>query len=499
MSDMHHTGTAGINPQRPDASAPSTECLDAPSAIRADTKPTDDTTTRILDRRYEIGVSDRHRWTTWAHRWPVFTRLLTALPVALLVLATLLLIPIPSAPGPLRDSLGGSDYRAYRMAGRMVLSGERDRFYDLDVQFAHQTAEWPELTLRRELLSFLYPPFVAAVMAPIAALPLERGYLIWTAVEVVVLLVLLANWLAALPVASAAGRRFAAVLCLTYVPVGLTLIHGQLSFVLALAALLTWRELDRGREGRAGLWLALLAIKPQLLPVPVLVLLVQRRWRALGGLAAGLAVLGGISVAVVGWSGLGLWLRVLPEAARWGDNYGIHPQLMNTWRGLLHRLLATDDAAAVEPLWQAGVVVVGLVLIWAARRRAAPGTRRLALLWAGTICGVVVASPHLYAHDLMLLLVPAALLIRAARGRDRLDWWLIAPVAAWYLAAWAPHQPVEVLRCQLTVLVSGFALAVVAYRLATAAPEPATAPPPGLAGRRGPGPSVRTSVAEPAD
>jgi hypothetical protein len=92
---------------------------------------------------------------------------------------------------------------------------------------------------------------------------------------------------------------------LTFLPVWVTIVQGQISLVLVLAMLMSWRSVQASDDVQGGLWLALL--KPQFVFVPALALAWQRRWRALLGLALGSGVLLLISLLMVGggrfWQG----------------------------------------------------------------------------------------------------------------------------------------------------------------------------------------------------
>jgi hypothetical protein len=160
--------------------------------------------------------------------------------------------------------------------------------------------------------------------------------------------------------------------------------------------------------------LGVLAVKPQLLLLPVAALLWQRRWRAVIGLAAGCSIALALSLAVAGGHGLIEYVRLLAAAAQWGDRYGIHPQAMYTVRGLAHALLSTNDPIRTLPFWAAGSFLI-LSLLWYGWRHDNCKMDRasLALKWAMLVVTMLLLSPHAYIHDLSLLVVAGALMVSA--------------------------------------------------------------------------------------
>jgi hypothetical protein len=188
------------------------------------------------------------------------------------------------------------------------------------------------------------------------------------------------------------------------------------------------------------LWLALLLIKPQFILVPLLLLLFKRRWRALGGMLGGIGALSLLSVVIVGPKGILDYVRLLAAASKWGDENGIHPQAMHSWRSFLHRALQTDAAADVQLLWLVGVGITLLLLARSFRGEWKPQTARFDLQWAMLLFAITLCSPHTNAHDLSLLLVACGLVINFLRQPITYEYslrrWLVAlPVMNW-LVTW---------------------------------------------------------------
>jgi hypothetical protein len=146
-----------------------------------------------------------------------------------------------------------------------------------------------------------------------------------------------------------------------------------------------------------------------------------------------------LSLALVGVQGVVGYLRLLLDASAWGDQYGIHPSLMHTWRGLLLRM-AGSEAALVGGLWVVGAGVALAVLAWVWRGDWAAQSARFDARWALLIVTMLFVSPHAYAHDLALLLVAGALAARCwvelrAAGATCAWWLILLPVAGWLAAS----------------------------------------------------------------
>ena len=310
------------------------------------------------------------------------------------------------------------DFRAFYSAGQMLLAGVGADFYDPMTQYLWQS-KFVEMSSLSQLLVFLNPPFVVVPFALVAMLPMSAAYLVWATVNVILLAIVCYLLVEMLADAGHRAQYAVLVLAVLFLPVIVTLMQGQLSFLLMIGLLMSWRAFQAGKELESGLWLGLLLVKPQLALVPALVMLWQRQWRALAGLTLAGAVSLAISLFLVGWSGLKGWARGMAVASGWGDMYGIHPQRTYTWRGILHRLLGTDNAGEVMIWWLAGSMVALALLFWVWRRRVGVKIPPSDIQWALLVIVMLFVSPHTYIHDLSLLLIPGALIARYVVRRRR--------------------------------------------------------------------------------
>ncbi len=311
-----------------------------------------------------------------------------------------------------RHYLLSLDFRAFYTGGRMALRGVGADLYDLPAQYRWQSEFAPELSDLSDLYPFFSPPFVAIPLMLPASLPYESAYIVWGLLNIA-LVALMCSLLAAMLAEAGQSVQFRALeLGLTFLPVWVTVVQGQVSFILVLALLCGWRALHLGKDGQAGLGLALLLARPQLVIVPALILVWKRRLRAFAGLALGAGILTFLSWLMVGWQGLLGYGRLLVSAFTWGNAYAIHPQRMHTWRGFLHLLLGTDDPTQVQIWWLVGVVMTMGSLLWSWRGPWDARSARFDLQWSLLVIVTLFTSPHLYSHDLNLRIVPGALVAR---------------------------------------------------------------------------------------
>ncbi len=149
---------------------------------------------------------------------------------------------------------------------------------------------------------------------------------------------------------------------------------------------------------------ALLAIKPQYLPVYLLVVLAARLWvELIAASAGGVAVV--MSPMVGGTSGLA---GMLHNALLANQVVSIHAD--ESWVGLLGGILPAHLATAGGLCLYAAS---GLLLAWLAWRQSVDAVLYAAL--AGTLA--VLASPHALPHDLLLLTAPAWLALHLYRAQ----------------------------------------------------------------------------------
>jgi hypothetical protein len=396
------------------------------------------------------------------------------LALAPLVLTTVVVV----GQAGLRNAILATDFRAYYTAARMLLGGVRSDFYSPATQLAWQQAWVPELNGIAELNPFRNPPFVAALFAPLGLLPPEIAFVIWSAFNLGLLCALLVLSRRALAVCGPRSRRRALLLSVSFLPVVVTLMLGQVSLLLTIGLLSAWTALRSGRDGRAGLALALLLIRPQFILLPALLLVVHRRWRAVGTLACVGVALFIVSLALVGWDGLVSYAQLVTGTLNWQDSYSISPERMHTWRGFLQLLLQTDDPSPVHAAWVAGALIATLIALISWRGKWDPTSARFDVQWALLVVASLFVSPYANFHDLSLLLVAGILATRARSvnwDRASVPTLLAALPLVGYASSLATQLSAPLWHVQLSVVFMAASIAVLGW-VATRSPAqlPAT-------------------------
>ena len=310
----------------------------------------------------------------------------------------------------LRVLKGNSDFLAQYTAGQLLLQGQGEHLYDIKAQKQVQAKVLASLNsdvqFAEGLLLFTHPPFVALSYAPVARLPFVTGFLIWNVISLICFVAGIAQLVRYYRLHEQPDFEVLTFLCLLYLPVSATLLQGQNTAMAFLFLVLSFLNFKRGSELTAGLWLSLVLVKFQLLPVMLLILLLKRRWQALLGFCAGGLVLALISLGIVGWEGLWRYLKLLSEMPEWVNRYGLNPLGAHSIRGQMFLLFHNTLPRIIPSM----TILLNVVLVIALFRcwKGEWNTQneffdvKFALL---IILGLLVA-PHVNFHDLAFLLLP---------------------------------------------------------------------------------------------
>ncbi|HEY3883872.1 MAG TPA: glycosyltransferase family 87 protein, partial [Vicinamibacterales bacterium] len=165
----------------------------------------------------------------------------------------------------------GGDLPAFYGAGRLVRLGESRHLYDWNAQRAAQRDLFQ--TSQQGWIPFSYPPYVAAIYAPLTLLSFKSAYVVFTIVMACCCL----GAVALLRPALAIVRRnilSTVTLTLTFYPLLRAVLGGQNTAVSLLCAAGAANAIGRRRSLSAGLWVGVWLFKPQLaLPVAALLAL----------------------------------------------------------------------------------------------------------------------------------------------------------------------------------------------------------------------------------
>lgn len=343
--------------------------------------------------------------------------------------ASLLVIWLADAP---RGVTWLPDLAAFYTAWAMVLDGHGARIYDLALQARYQEAI-PELAkYHGSLLGYYNPPFVAALLAPLALLSLTNAFWVWTVGQVLVG----AGLFRGLRLIADSWRRpelaFLFGATLAYLPFFMTFYKGALSLAVLVGLVWAYQCLGQGQDRKAGVWLALALAKPQFLVLVVVALLAARRWATLATLGAAAAALAVISAVILSPH---IWLDyadLLARSTGFYDLYGVVPHVMYNLRGALVIALGPEQAGLIGLISSAALVAAAVLIAvaWSGAGLAEsrpegratlsapgppftavwrPGDATFDLRFAFTVCLGFLLSPHAYQYDAVVLILPGLL------------------------------------------------------------------------------------------
>ncbi|MFN3523516.1 MAG: glycosyltransferase family 87 protein [Phenylobacterium sp.] len=278
----------------------------------------------------------------------------------------------------------GRDFLNFWMGGRVALEGRAEVLVDLA---RYDEAARALFHFTDDLFVFSYPPPILPLLAPFGALPYAPALLAWTGLN------LAALWASARLVTS--DNRIALAACISPAA-AIMVVAGQFGGFLAFGATYALKYAE-ARPARAGLCLALIAVKPQMAVALGLMLLLAGRWRAvLWSIPPGLALLG-LSVALFG---LDLWrgyvAQILPYQTSLLSNFVFQnlSTALSPYLGFRRIGLGSDLSWALQYAVSAAVVWLG------ARRLRGGGGEPADLL--PPLLALLVAQPYANYYDLAI-------------------------------------------------------------------------------------------------
>jgi hypothetical protein len=287
----------------------------------------------------------------------------------------------------------GTDFVHFYTLARLGADGHAGQFADLAEQRRVQLLGRPE--------SFdgwfppAYGPQIAVLLAPLGHLSYGMALIVWLAITA-------AGFFAAIGSVvrgTCIVRKHFTLAMLaagSFPPFWSLIQHGQLSILALGLFLAAWWALQRGHLLWSGAALGLLAYKPSLVVPVFCVLIFAAEWRML--IAAVAAACGQLAACVwwVGLGGLKTYWELLLSSPRIASVLTAQPSQMHSWRSFWSLLVPEMYASvALYAIFALGTLILA-ARVW---RRLRDSNLRLAALTLAT----VLASPHLYAYDLVVL------------------------------------------------------------------------------------------------
>ncbi len=300
---------------------------------------------------------------------------------------------------------GKADFRQLYTAGYMVRTGHRAQLYDYDRTEAFQNQV---VSSADGALPFNHLAYESLLYAPLSIFRYRTAYGVFFGVNLALLagsFWMLRRYLSPL---LEIWTFLPAAIFACFLPVTLALLQGQDSIILLALMISATVMVDREEDFKGGILLGLTLFKFQYALPVVLLFMIWRRWRLIGGFTLSAAVVISVSLWITGWGGFVSYAHSLVEMSAkfssvYSDRYGIRPLFMPNVRGLAYMV------ANGAPLATHAIVLVlsAFGLAWAATR---PPSFPLALLAA------LLVSYHQVISDMTLAILPLGWALAGSMG-----------------------------------------------------------------------------------
>lgn len=365
------------------------------------------------------------------HRWSLL-RPSTGARLALLLHLAQAAFYLQAASSLLRRGYARrADFTSFYTGWSLVADGLGPHLYDFALQQSHQMAIAGEAIAEGGLLPFLNPPHLVLPLVPLAWLPRPTAFALWTLLQLALTAVAIRNLWRLAAVTTPFERALVATSLVASPPFFHSVFLGSFSLgvLVCLAAMVD--GLRAGRDVRAGGWLAVATIKPQMLVLVPFLLVGRRRWRVLGAAATVTVALVLLSAPVLGWRIWPSYLAALGHVSRLSGTWGIRPDLMYSLKGSLW-VLVGSRLDVINVVCQVALAVAAVVTVVVARLSAgqsldgfaeagestatratdSSATRATDSFDPGLALAVLAGlffAPHLHPQDGLLLALPLAM------------------------------------------------------------------------------------------
>jgi hypothetical protein len=297
------------------------------------------------------------------------------------------------------------DFRIFYVAAEAGLRYGWSRIYDLETLQSLSSSFPADERYINSAATFIHPPFLAWLVAPLTILPLPAAYVVWTLLS---LAALVWAWHISAPYRGLVKLALL-LLALALWPVMDSFYYGQPSIlVLALVATAWWLS-RKDRSVLAGVALAFATIlKPQVVILVPVALLVSGRFRPFAAWAVAGAALAALCAINLGPSGVAAWWQTLIYVQ------GDHGHSFFTMAYLFGSGPVSYGLEALQ-----GV----LALVIARRRR-----KELDMVFALGLLGSLTFAFHLHQPDYSSLVLAAWLVLRTATPLWHRLWLLVGIV-----------------------------------------------------------------------
>lgn len=318
---------------------------------------------------------------------------------------------------------GYADFSAFYTAGKLLEHGQGSHLYDPNAQWVVQQEFASKVTIRHKALPYIRPPFEAILFLPFALFPYPTAFVLWTVVNIGLLFIFpfllqSSNFLVE-------SKWLQGLLCFSYVPVAIDLLHGQDTILLLLILTFALLRMKRDADLQAGLLLSLGLIKFHLILPIVLILALKCKTRVVLGFVVGACILFFISVAIVGWRGVVLYPQYVWHLSEMHHAGMVSIESMPNIRGLLTSWGKTNPLAYAN--WLLAILeIIGIIFVSYVWDSNDEDDRSLYFGFSIVLITTIFTSYYAYSYDMTLFLLPFFLLTK--------DFMLTAKLQSWVRA-----------------------------------------------------------------
>jgi hypothetical protein len=307
------------------------------------------------------------------------------------------------------------DVRIYYVAAQAGLRYGWSTIYDIPTLRSLSTGFAGGQTNIDSSATYISPPLLAWLFAPLTVLSEPGAYAVWAAVSLAALIWM---WQIAAPY-SGLAKLTLLLLALALWPVLDAFYRGQPVIVLLALVAGSWWLTERDRPLSAGVALAFAtALKPQVVYLVPLALLVGGRYRVVLGWAGACVVLAIAFVVSLGQSGLQSWWETFLLVETNGEHAYFTLAYLFGFGVLTYSLLAILGIAALAVAW---------------RRR-----HDLEVVFGAGLLGSLAVSVHLHLYDYLTVVLAAWLILRTAPPLWHRLWLLVGVLTMQALAVGLP-------------------------------------------------------------
>ena len=309
------------------------------------------------------------------------------------------------------DHYWNGDFTAFYTGLIIVRDGLGSSLFNFDLQATVQQDILKGMTFKDGLLPFVWPPHTVPAFILLSWFSLKNAFLAFSFLQLIALISIVYFVIRTLKNFPLELKILLITLLISLFSIYHTFKLGNHSLFILLSILGCYYSVKRGNDFSAGAWLALGTIKPQLILMPVIMLIAGRKWKVITGFVLTLIPFIFLSTFMFGWKIWIEYLCILQKVNQYFDYMGFYPAAMYNLKGTLYSSTGSQHWDLIMFLSTIGLLssLILTVLIW--YKKFDTHSSDFELRFALTVLLGLFFSPHLYGHDFVLVFAALLFLI----------------------------------------------------------------------------------------